>query len=436
MAIQFAEVVLWGTPIAVVRWDERAQLADFQYTEQFIQINEKHGIEVAPVMMPVRKAPYRFAELSRETFKGLPGMLADVLPDKFGNALIDQWLVAQGREPKDFNPVERLCYTADRAMGALEFRPTQRYFKGDPMRDIEVEKMVKLASKVLQKRHFDIAHDDGDLGVNELEQILQIGTSAGGARAKAIINWNQTDHRILPGHIEPPEGFEGWLIKFDGVSENRDKELADPMGFGRIEYAYYLLAQQAGIHMMPCRLLQEGERAHFMTQRFDRVNGEKRHMTSLCGLGHYDFNDPSSTSYEQAFVLARKLQVPRQDIEQLYLRMVFNVVFRNQDDHSKNIAFLMDKKGSWQLSPAFDVAYSYNPKGMWTSKHQMSINGKRDDFTREDLSKAGESSGLSKQKIKQLIDRVLACKTAWQDVSVQAGVEQARADGLAKTFRF
>lgn len=435
MAIQFAEVVLWGTTIAVVRWDEQAQVADFQYTDEFIGLSQRFDIQVAPVVMPVRSAPYRFPNLARETFKGLPGMLADVLPDKFGNALIDQWLIAQGREPKDFNPVERLCYTANRAMGALEFKPTQRYFDGDPMRDIEVEKMVKLASKVLQKKHFEIEHED-DLSGEDLEQILQIGTSAGGARAKAIINWNQSDHRILPGHIDPPEGFDGWLIKFDGVSENKDKELADPMGFGRIEYAYHLLAVKAGIEMMPCRLLEEGNRAHFMTQRFDRINNEKRHMTSLCGLGHFDFNDPSSTSYEQAFVLARKLEVPRAHVEQLFLRMVFNVMFRNQDDHTKNIAFLMDRQGQWAVSPAFDVAYSFNPKGLWTSKHQMSINGKRDDFTLDDLKAAGESTGLSKRKISMLIEQVIASKSLWQEFSDKAGMDKERANGIAKTFRF
>lgn len=430
MAIELAEVLLWGTTIAVVRWDEQVGVADFQYTPEF----QNFGIEVAPVVMPVRAAPYRFASLNRDTFKGLPGMLADVLPDKFGNALIDQWLIKQGRSPSDFNPIERLCYTADRAIGALEFKPTQRYFDHDEGSQIELDKMVRLASLVLQKKQFEI--DSHDLDGEALEQILQIGTSAGGARAKAIINWNEAENIILPGHVKPQTGFDGWLIKFDGVSENRDKELADPLGYGRIEYAYYLLAQKAGIEMMESRLLEEGSRAHFMTKRFDRVDGDKLHMTSLCGLGHFDFNDPAATSYEQAFVLARQLQIPREHVAQLFKRMVFNVVFRNQDDHTKNIAFLMDRNGHWQLSPAFDVAYSFNPKGLWTSKHQMSVNGKRDEFILSDLLSAGTQTGLSKQRIKQIIEEVVACLQLWPDCAEKAGVKNEIMLSIGNAFRW
>ena len=429
MAIELAEVMLWGTAIAVVRWDEQSGVADFQYTPEF----QGFGIEVAPVVMPVRAQAYRFAHLNKETFKGLPGMLADVLPDKFGNALIDQWLIKQGRSPEDFNPIERLCYTANRAIGALEFRPTQRYFDPDQGAQIEIDKMVRLASLVLQKRQFEI--DRQDLDGEALEQILQIGTSAGGARAKAIINWNEQRNIILPGHMQPQDGFDGWLIKFDGVSENRDKELADPLGYGRIEYAYYLLAVKAGIEMMESRLLEEGGRAHFMTKRFDRIGGDKLHMTSLCGLGHFDFNDPAATSYEQAFVLARQLQVPREHVAQLFKRMVFNVVFRNQDDHTKNIAFLMDRSGAWQLSPAFDVAYSYNPNGLWTSKHQMSINGKRDDFIVSDFLSAAEQTGLPKQRIKKCIDEVLTVLPLWANCAQAAAVSGEMIEAIGKTFR-
>ncbi len=429
MAIELTEVMLWGTAIAVVRWDEQSGVADFQYTPEF----QGFGIEVAPVVMPVRAQAYRFSHLNKETFKGLPGMLADVLPDKFGNALIDQWLIKQGRSPEDFNPIERLCYTANRAIGALEFRPTQRYFDPDQGAQIEIDKMVRLASLVLQKRQFEI--DRQDLDGEALEQILQIGTSAGGARAKAIINWNEQRNIILPGHMQPQDGFDGWLIKFDGVSENRDKELADPLGYGRIEYAYYLLAVKAGIEMMESRLLEEGGRAHFMTKRFDRIGGDKLHMTSLCGLGHFDFNDPAATSYEQAFVLARQLQVPREHVAQLFKRMVFNVVFRNQDDHTKNIAFLMDRSGAWQLSPAFDVAYSYNPNGLWTSKHQMSINGKRDDFIVSDFLSAAEQTGLPKQRIRKCIDEVLTVLPLWANCAQAAGVSGEMIEAIGKTFR-
>ena len=436
MAIDLAEVILWGTTVAVVRWDERAEVADFQYTPEFIGF----GIEVAPLMMPVRKEPYRFAGLSRETFKGLPGMLADVLPDKFGNALIDQWLLKQGRAPSDFNPVERLCYTANRAMGALEFRPTQRFFGDDTANPIEVESMVRLASKVLQNKQFSIALTKqkpkvNDIGTEELEQILQIGTSAGGARAKAIINWDESTNVVMPGHVKPEAGFESWLIKFDGVSENRDKELADPQGYGRIEYAYHLLAKAAGIEMKECRLLHEGGRAHFMTKRFDRVNGKKLHMTSLCGMGHFDFNDAGATSYEQAFAVGRNIGLRRDDMDQMFRRMVFNLVFRNQDDHSKNIAFLMGRDGVWHLSPAFDVAYAYNPKGQWTSRHQMSVNGKRDDFGVADILSAGEFTGLSKQRQKAILSDVLVSSSEWLKFAEQAGVDEILAEGISRTFR-
>lgn len=430
MAIDLAEVVLWGTTIAVVRWDAEKEVADFQYTPEFIGF----GIEVAPVVMPVREEPYRFTHLNKQTFKGLPGMLADVLPDKFGNALIDQWLIKQGRSPRDFNPVERLCYTANRAIGALEFKPTQRYFETSEASQIEVDKMVSLASKVLQKKQFDVNPNES-LGAEELEQILQIGTSAGGARAKAIINWNRLNNRIVPGHVMPEEGFESWLIKFDGVSENKDKELADPMGFGRIEYAYYLLATHLGINMKQSRLLEEGGRAHFMTQRFDRVGGQKLHMTSLCGIGHFDFNDPVANSYEQAFMVARQLRLPKDDIGQLFRRMVFNVVYRNQDDHTKNIAFLMSKDGRWRLSPAFDVAYSYNPLGQWTSQHQMSLNNKRDNFDFEDLLEAGKSAGLSKQAIKSIAIEVVMGTELWKNCASKAGVSADVAQQIYLTFR-
>lgn len=433
MAIELAEVVLWGTVIAVVRWDESAQVAEFQYTPEFI----KFGVQVSPITMPVRHKPYRFAGLSKETFKGLPGMLADVLPDKFGNALIDQWLIRQDRQPKDFNPVERLCYTANRAIGALEFKPTQRFFDEGVNNPIDVESMVKLASKVLQDRHFTLSLSGGSdvLPSADLEQILQVGTSAGGARAKAIINWNMETNEVLPGHITPEKGFDSWLIKFDGVSENKDKELADPQGFGRIEYAYYLMAAKAGINMMPSRLLEEGGRAHFMTKRFDRVAGKKIHMTSLCGLGHFDFNQAGATSYEQAFALARQIEVPREDMDQLYRRMVFNVVFRNQDDHAKNIAFLMDRTGQWSVSPAFDVAYAYNPKGQWTSRHQMSINGKLDEFNVSDLYRAGELSGLSKQRVKSITQEVLQVRDCWLECAHQAGIEEGLSSDMADLFR-
>ena len=277
MAVELAKVSLWGTDIAVVSWNEKGRFAEFQYTVEFV----KFGIEVAPIMMPVRKEPYRFNALSYETYKGLPGLLADVLPDKFGNALIDQWLIKEHRSPESFNPVERLCYTGVRAMGALEFRPvTSPHQEGRDQAPIEIEKMVLLANKVLSSKNYELSALE--LRTTEMERILQVGTSAGGARAKAIINWNEKTGIIVAGHRQPEEGFGSWLIKFDGINENSDRELADPKGFSRIEYAYYLMASSVGIIMTECRLLEEGGRAHFMTKRFDRIDGKKIHKINNC----------------------------------------------------------------------------------------------------------------------------------------------------------
>ncbi len=430
MSIKLAKVRLWGTDIAIISWNQTGQFADFQYTPEFIAF----GIEVAPLMMPVRKEPYRFTALSFETFKGLPGMLADVLPDKYGNAIIDQWLIKEKRSPDSFNPVERLCYTGTRAMGALEFSPTtsptEQHNTQEP---IEIEKIVKLVNKVMSSKNYELT--TAELGTEEMAHILQVGTSAGGARAKAIINWNQSTGVIVAGHKKPTQGFDSWLIKFDGINENSDKELADPKGFSRIEYAYHLLATRVGINMSKCRLLEEGGRAHFMTKRYDRIDGEKIHKSSLCGLGHYDFNMRNGTSYEQLMVAGQELQLKKSEIEQLFLRMVFNVIFRNQDDHTKNTEFLMDRNGAWSLSPAFDITYSYNPKGDWTSTHQMTINGKNTDFELEDLLQVGKLAGISKHKSKTIINTVLAAKQDWPELAKIAEINPTIIESISRDFR-
>ncbi len=430
MPIELAKVRLWGTDIAVISWNETGKFADFQYTPEFITF----GIEVAPLMMPVRKEPYRFTALSFETFKGLPGILADVLPDKYGNAIIDQWLIKENRTPESFNPVERLCYTGTRAMGALEFSPaTSPTEAQDSQEPIEIEKIVKLVNKVMSSKNYELTA--AELGTEEMSHILQVGTSAGGARAKAIINWNPTNGAIVAGHKKPTTGFDSWLIKFDGIDENSDKELADPKGFSRIEYAYHLLATSLSINMTECRLLEEGGRAHFMTKRFDRVNGNKIHKTSLCGIGHYDFNMRNGTSYEQLMVVGQQLQLNRQEMEQLFLRMTFNVIFRNQDDHTKNTEFLMDRNGVWSLSPAFDITYAYNPKGDWTSTHQMTINGKNTDFELEDLLLVGKQAGISRQKSKTIINRVLTAKKYWPELAKKTKIDSELAESIGHTFR-
>jgi serine/threonine-protein kinase HipA len=430
MPVELAKVRLWGTDIAVISWNKTGQFADFQYTPEFI----KFGIEVAPLMMPVRKEPYRFTALSFETFKGLPGMLADVLPDKYGNAIIDQWLIKEKRSPESFNPVERLCYTGTRAMGALEFSPaTSRTETSSDQEPIEIEKIVKLVNKVISSKNYELTA--AELGTEEMSHILQVGTSAGGARAKAIINWNQSTGTIVAGHTKPNKGFDSWLIKFDGIDENSDKELADPKGFSRIEYAYHLLATRVGINMTECQLLEEGGRAHFMTKRYDRINGDKIHKTSLCGMAHYDFNMRNGTSYEQLMNVGQQLKLSKNEIEQLLLRMAFNVVFRNQDDHTKNTEFLMDRNGKWTLSPAFDITYSFNPNGDWTSTHQMTINGKNTDFELEDLLQVGKLAGISRQKSKTIIETVISAKQSWPALAEEAKIDPALAQSMADVFR-
>jgi len=426
-----AEVKLWGTRIGAIIWHSDREIGEFQYSNEIIQ----SGIQTCPITMPLSNRPYQFPTLNKETYKGLPGLLADMLPDKFGNALIDQWLVRHNRDKKDFNPVERLCYIGQRGMGALEIHPAIRDKKPGNA-PIDIEQMVELASDILTARKLDIKLKNKNIDTQALTQILEIGTSAGGARAKAVVAWNQTTNTICSGHISNQEGFSYWLIKFDDVNENSDKELNDPKGFGRIEYAYYLCAMHAGINMMECRLLKESDRAHFMTKRFDRDdNGIKIHMMTLCGLAHFDYQIAGGTSYEQAFDICKQLKLPMKDKLQLFRRMTFNVIMRNQDDHTKNIAFLMNRKGQWRISPAYDVTYSFNPNGAWTSQHQMTINGKQDNFTLNDLIEVAKTSGLNQAICKKIIKNVQETPDIWSTFASQAGVSTYRINAIQQTFR-
>ncbi|WP_209120854.1 type II toxin-antitoxin system HipA family toxin [Parasedimentitalea maritima] len=425
-----ASVVLWGRRIGAVSWDEARSLGVFQYDPEFVGA----GIEVAPLKMPVREAPYEFSALRKETFKGLPGMLADALPDKFGNRLIDAWLAETGRSVESFSPVDRLCYIGNRGIGALEFQPTVR--KVTKSKKLEVAQLLNLANRVLNERENLTGQLGGEDDADALEDILSVGTSAGGARAKAVLAWNRKTGDFRSGQVKVSEGYEHWLLKFDGVSNNRDKELADPQGFGRIEYAYYLMAQDAGIDMSECRLHHEGGRSHFMTRRFDRDDrGRKIHMQSLGAMQHFDFNDPASYSYEQAILTLRKLGLGMDVVEQQYRRAVFNVVARNQDDHVKNISFLMDRSGSWRLSPAYDIAYSYNPKGAWTRDHQMSMAGKRNGFSNADLLAFASNVGLKEAKARQVIAEVSGSVEKWETHANRAEVDPEDIIRIKKTFR-
>lgn len=426
-----ASVELWGRRIGAVSWLPDRGLGVFQYTPEF----ESSGLELSPLQMPWRGAPYEFPSLPRKTFKGLPGMLADSLPDKFGNALIDVWLAQQGREESSFNPVERLCYTGSRGMGALEFQPA---IVGAPSYagKVEVTRLVALSNRILDERINLKGRFDGNDDTNNIEDILRVGTSAGGARAKAILTWNEGTGEFRSGQVQANKGFSHWLMKFDGVDKNSDKELADPKGFGRIEYAYHRMAVDADITMMPCRLYEEGGRAHFMTRRFDRTDsGAKLHYQSFGALMHYDFESAGAYSYEQAILAIKKMRLPVGDIDQQVRRAFFNIVARNQDDHVKNIGFVMDKTGQWRLSPAFDVAYSYNPSGDWTSQHQMSLNGKRDNFDRDDLIAFAKTAGIKRVKAIAIFEEIAEVVKRWRDYALDAQVMPEHIEGIEKAVR-
>ncbi len=425
-----AEVKLWGKTIGAVALPDGEDVASFEYDAAFAQ----SGIQVAPLAMPLSRRVYRFPELARPTFHGLPGLLSDSLPDKFGNALIDAWLASQGRQAGSFNAVERLCYTGQRGMGALEFVPATGPVAKQTTH-IEVSQLVELASDVLNHRNDLQASFSGKDRADALRDILRVGTSAGGARAKAVIAWNPQTNEVRSGQVKAGAGFEYWLLKFDGVSGNKDKELEDPKGYGLIEYAYSLMARDCGIEISECRLFHENGRSHFMTRRFDRLpGGEKLHMQSLCALAHYDFNLAGAYSYEQALLAMRQLQLPMQAIEQLFRRMAFNIVARNQDDHVKNIAFLMDKSGAWSLAPAFDMTYSFNPSGAWTASHQMTMNGKREGFTLEDFNACAKTVSLKRGRAAKIVAEVQATVSKWRSYAEQAGVPDAARESIQRTL--
>lgn len=434
--VNTAIVSLWGVEIGAATWDATRNLGLFQYMPAFTP----SGIEVVPLTMPLSNQTYSFPELSKATFKGLPGLLADALPDKYGSALIDKWLVKEGIDKSEFSPVDRLCYIGTRAMGALEFTPAIDRKAKPHNHPLDVAAMVVMASEILTEREqFDAAltQDNDSLNEQTLADILQVGVSAGGARAKAIIAWNEESNEVRSGQLILPKGFEHWLIKFDGVSNNRDKELADAQGFGLIEYAYYKMALDAGIHMNECRILQEHNRHHFMTKRFDRTSdGNKLHMQTLGALCHYDFNQPGAYSYEQAMLAAQKLDLGMSAIEQLYRRALFNIMARNQDDHVKNIAFLMDSTGEWRLAPAYDLTFAYNPTGEFTSRHQMSLNGKCDEFERSDFSALAQRFNIPRSREKMMVNEVSESVRNWQKYAEGVGIPNEQIKNRQKYHRF
>ena len=422
--VDIARVNLYGQPVGTFRWDNNRQLAHFEYADSFIG----KGLEPSPILMPVRQGRvYSFSDIGRETFKGLPGMLADSLPDTYGRALFDRWLALTGRSSG--NAVETLCYLGKRCMGALEFEPAMDAPYSPDVR-IELDSLVEVASEALSEKEEFGANLEEDKKA-PIAEIVRLGTSAGGQRAKAIIAYNPLTGEVRSGHIEAPEGFDYYLIKLDGVTA--EAGFRETQNFGRLEYSFYRLVKECGIEMSDCSLIEENGRAHFLTKRFDRQNGEKIHMQTLCGIAHYDYRNPRSYSYEQAFNVMRALRLPYSQAQEMFRRLVFNVVIRNQDDHTKNISFLMDRKGKWTLSPAYDMGFAYNPKGGWTAQHQMSINGKFDDITRQDLLEFAKRNNI--KEATEIIDRIAEVSSRWPLLARECEVPQPMIDAIMPNLK-
>ena len=420
------DVYLWGTRVGTAVLGEGSEVASFEYDRDFLP----SGIELSPLVMPLAGRVYSFPALSRESFHGLPGLLADSLPDKFGNAVIDAWLDSQGRSRGSMNAVERLCYTGTRGMGALEFVPALSIGE-EAAGALDVARLAELAQRILSQRESFQASSYGQA----MNQILRIGTSAGGARAKALVAWNEETGDIRSGQVQVGAGYGHWLLKFDGVSANSDKEREDAPHYTRIEYAYHLMAREAGIQMTECRLYAEGGRSHFLTKRFDRTSeGDKLHMQTLGALAHFDFNIPGAHSYEEAAQVMYAISLGQAEIEQLFCRMTFNVCARNQDDHVKNISFLMDRSGAWSLAPAYDVTYAYNPGGVWTGSHQMSVNGKRENITADDLLACARHMNLRATKAREIVGRVREAVRKWPSFAERAGLTENQTRALEDAF--
>ncbi len=430
--MQVAEVKIWGQLVGAVAWDQDNGLATFEYDPKFKSL----AWELAPLKMPVsgNRNQFSFPELRKDknaaydTFKGLPGLLADALPDRYGNQLINLWLAQQGRPQDSMNPVEMLCFIGTRGMGALEFEPVMLKENKRPF-SIEIDSLVATAQQLLDKKKNFSTHLNKD-EEQAVWEILKIGTSAGGARPKALIAWNEKTGEVKSGQTKAPKGFEHWLIKLDGVS---DVQLGSSSGYGRVEMAYYRMATACGIQMMPCRLLEENGRAHFMTQRFDREEGDvKIHVQTFCALKHYDYTQVNSFSYEQLFQCMRELKLTYADAEQMFRRMVFNVIARNCDDHTKNFSFLLPQAGQWTLAPAYDVCHAYRPGSEWVSQHALSINGKRKNITRADLLVIGKSIGC--KRAPDIIDEINTTIQSWKKFADEVKVHPILRDEIGKTL--
>lgn len=414
--IDTAEVILWGTRIGIIHKDKNKPYVSFEYDRNFLQ----SGIELSPFYMPLSSRVYEFPGLVGEAFHGAPGLIADSLPDKFGNKVIERWLYEQGMSLGDFNAIDRLCYTGIRGMGALEYRPAIGPIISK-VEDVRIDKMVEFASEILSNQHNKLLNSREHVGYS---QLVQLGTSAGGARAKALIAWNEETGQIKSGQIDAGDGYDYWLMKFDGVKKNGDHNLEDAIEYTLIEYAYYLMAKACAIEINECRIYEADGKHHFMTKRFDRVGNQKLHMQTLGAIAHIDYNIPGLCSYEQAARYMKDLGLYQREIEQFYRRMVFNVLFVNQDDHVKNISFLMGKDGIWHLAPAYDITFSYDVNNLWLKAHQMLINGKSYQITYDDLITAGKNMGINTRRCKKIISELIAVRDNYEQYFQKAHISE------------
>ena len=411
-----AEVILWGTRIGIIHQDISKAYTSFEYDENFVN----SGIELSPLRMPLSKNIYEFPTLLGDPFYGMPGLVADSLPDRFGNAVIEQWLTSLGKSLSDFTAIDRLCYTGKRGMGALEYVPASTDIK-DIDENINVREMVKFASDILSNR------ENISLKANDsltYSQLVQVGSLAGGARAKALIAWNEATNEIRSGQMQLGAGYDYWLMKFDNVSKNGDHGLEDKPEYTLIEYAYYLMARACGITMNECRIYNSEGDSHFMTKRFDRENGKKLHMQSLGALAHISYQEPGVCGYELAAMYMKEIGLSYKEIEQFYRRMVFNCLAVNQDDHVKNISFIMDRSGKWMLSPAYDITFSYNPSNKWLRAHQMNINGKTTEIELFDLLEAGAKMGIKERRCKDIINEIGIKVSGFKSFAEQVGIKE------------
>jgi serine/threonine-protein kinase HipA len=435
MVMEVIKVTYQNADVGAVSFNRNTGVGAFEYDPNFI----KTGIELSPIKMPLSKRIFSFPELNFNTFKGLPGLIADSLPDDFGNAVLNAWVATQGKSPNDITPLQRLQYTGKRGMGALEYAPATKLRSLNASQQIEIESLVSIAQDILSSRsRFEVAlNQDGQDDREAMMSLLSVGMSAGGARPKAVLAFNEDFTQVRSGQTSVPEGYHHYLMKFDGVSEhNQNQEtFGDPLGYGAMEFVYYLMAQACGIEMMPCRLLEEGDRRHFITQRFDRIGNQKVHVQTLNGLAHVDYKKPGSFSYAEIFDVARQLKLSASDAQQLFKRMVFNIVARNHDDHAKNFAFILSD-GKWLLSPAYDLAYSYKPGSKWVNSHWMSLNGKRDNFTRSDFYSLEKLSPLfSKSNIDKVIDETIETVSNWPVLAREWNVPQSLIAEISENLR-